>query len=255
MKLTQILLAEYDEANQPWHHAFVIIPHHPAYNQIARLVIEEEGGPVLILSCVPQLGQYELTEALEPRSYDEPVSLTIDGRCMEPKSLEDLLGSGHPLIALELIPGSDRFQVSGVALVDEDPRLRNNERLRSCVKEANSQLQNGLKYQVAPSIVLVYQDSIFVPDHEIVLAALYGDLTYSFPQRRPHEGRLSFGRNGVFRPNKNRSVSALSLIRNNTCPCTVHNHWARLLLLAGLLGGKEAIRRDDGRFEIAEFPA
>jgi hypothetical protein len=94
---------------------------------------------------------------------------------------------------------------------------------------------------------------MLVPENDIVVAAHYGDLTYAFPQGRPREGRVFFGRNGIFGPHKNRSVSALSLIRNDTYPFTVHNYWAYHPLPAGLLGGKEAIRRTDGRFEITSF--
>jgi hypothetical protein len=50
------------------------------------------------------------------------------------------------------------------------------------------------------------------------------------------------------------AVNALSLVRNDTYPFTVHNHWAHFPLPAGFLGGKEAVRRNDGRFEVTDFP-
>jgi hypothetical protein len=253
MKLTQLLLTECERLGQPWHRAFAVIPQEPVYDRIARFTVEEEEGPVPIICCESRSGRYEFPEGLEPRSYEEPVVLMIAGKWMEPNPLEDLLGSGHPLISLELVPGSDRFRVI-VDLVDEDPWLRNNERLRACIKESDTQLRNGQKYQDVPSITLIYQDDVLVPADDIILAALYGDLTYTFPQGKPEKGKLQYGLNGSFGPSKNRSVSALAMIRNSAHPFLVHNYWAHLPLPRGLLGGREATRRDDGRFEFSVFP-
>jgi hypothetical protein len=181
MRLTQRLLTECQRLGQPWRRAFVVIPQEPFYDRIAQFIVEEEEGPVPIICCESRSGRYELPERLDPRSYEEPVVLMNDARGMETKPLEDLLGPGHPLISLELVPGSDRFRVI-VDLVDEDPWLRNSERLRACVKESDTQLRNGQKYQNIPSIALIYQDDVLVPANDIILAALYGDLTYTFPQ-------------------------------------------------------------------------
>jgi hypothetical protein len=138
-------------------------------------------------------------------------------------------------------------------LVDHDPKLRNIERLRECVKDANKQLRNGQRYQEKPSIALVYQDDVLVPPDIVILAALYGDLTYTFPKGQTNAGQFFYGQNGVFGPNKNRAVSALSLIRNNTRPFTVHNYWAHLALPPGLLAGREVTFKDDGRFEFTDY--
>jgi hypothetical protein len=253
MQLTQLLLADFERLGRPWRRAFAVIPQEPVYDRIVRFAVEGEEGSVPIISCESRLGRYELPDALEPRAYEEPVSLMIAGRWMEPKPLDDLLGSGPPLIALELVPGSDRFQMRGIALVDENPWLRNGERLRACIKESDTQLRNGRKYQNVPSIALIYQDDVLVPVDDIILAALYGDLTYTFPPGKPEKGKLHYGRNGCFGPNKNWSVSALAMVRNNAQPFLVHNYWAYLPLPSGLLGGREATRRDDGRFELSVF--
>jgi hypothetical protein len=92
MTLTQILLAEYEKAEQLWRHAFVVIPRNPVYGRTARFTVEEVEGGVRIISCESRSGQYELPQALKPRSYEEPVSLIRDGECMALQPLEDLMG-------------------------------------------------------------------------------------------------------------------------------------------------------------------
>lgn len=218
LALAQRLLSGYEATNETWRRAFVVVPSDPIYNSIARLTVEEEQGPVRIISCESRSGRYELPFGLEPRSYEEQISITLNGSALNPVPLCDIEESGHPLFALDLNLGSAPFEVASLFMVDGEARLRNSERLRACVKDASNQIRNGQRYREAPSIVLVYQDHVLVPADISIVAALYGDITYEFTRGTRGTGRFFYGQNGVFRPGKNTSVSAVCIIRNSFFP-------------------------------------
>ena len=44
MKLTQLLLTECETLEQPWCHAFVVIPQDPVYDRTVRFAVEGEEG-------------------------------------------------------------------------------------------------------------------------------------------------------------------------------------------------------------------
>jgi hypothetical protein len=251
--LADLLLGELQVDNESWRRAFVVVPSDPIYDRTARLVVEEEAGPVKILSCESRSGRYELPFGLQPRSYEDIVSIALSGTTSNRLPLYDIEESGHPLFALELNPGSTTFEVITLLMVDGEINLRNQARLRACIKDANGQIRNGQSYRDAPSIVLVYQDHLLVPTDVSLVASLYGDLMYEFPRSRTGGGRFVYGHNGAFAPGKQSSVSAVCMIRNDGIPLLIHNRWARIPLPQGLLGGKEIRVNDDGSLEFKSY--
>lgn len=253
LKLAEILLTEWKEREQTWWRAFSLIPFDPIYGKNIKLTFEGDEGPVIVLSCESETGKYELLSLIEPKSYEEIVSLlNREGQKIRDVPFYELEESGTALISLELYPNAETFQIKSL-MVEGDDKVRNIERIRDSVKKARRQLNNGQKYKEAPSLVLIYQDGTLVSTDILIPAALYGDLTYSFLRGAPEKGDYYYGRNGVFGPDKNRSISAVSLIRNNTMPFTVHNYWAYHLLPVGLLGGREFICNDKGKFEAKDY--
>lgn len=251
LKLAEILLTEWKE--KTWRRAFSLIPFDPIYEKTIKLTFESEEGPVIVLSCESETGKYELPSMIEPKSYEEMVSiLNKEGEKIRDVPFYELEESGTALISLELYPNTETFQIKSL-MVGGAHEVRNIERIRDSVKKARKQLSNGQRYREAPSLVLIYQDGPLVPPDILIPAAFYGDLTYSFPRGAPQEGDYYYGRNGVFGPDKNRAISAVSLIRNNTMPFTVHNYWAYHPLPPGLLGGREVRCNNEGKSEVIDY--
>jgi len=253
LKLAEILITEWKERKQTWGHAFSLIPFDPIYENNIKLTFESDEGPVTVLSCESETGKYELPSLIKPKSYEEIVSLSNkEGEKIRDVPFYELEESGMALISLELYPDAETFEIKSL-MVGGDFGVRNILRIRDSVKKARRQLNNGKKYKEAPSLVLIFQDGLLVPSDILIPSAFYGDLTYSFPRGALEKGDYYYGRNGVFGPDKNRSISAVSLIRNNTMPFTVHNYWAYHLLPPGLLGGKEVSCNNEGRFEVKDY--
>ncbi len=253
VELARRLFEELEHTHDKYDQALVMIPNEPVYGKSIRFSVETEDGTVTVFSCESKAGRYGFPFTFEPLSYNESVSITYRDGCQEVMPLFKLVGSEDPLVALELTPGSDRFELEGWGRSTGAIRLRNIDRLRNRVRTANAQLRNGMSYREAPSLLLVYQDHVLVPADIAVVAALYGDLTYTFHREDPDAGYSSYNLNGVFGPEKNTSVSALCIVRNNAIPFTVHNQWAKLPLPQGLLGGREVIPKDDGSFEFVDY--
>jgi len=252
LKLAEILLNEWKEGNQSWRNAFSLIPFDPVYNKNVRLIFESEEGPVIVLSCASETEKYELPSLIEPKSYDETVSIfNMEGEKIKELPFCELEESGTALISLKLYPSTEAFQIIGLT-VGGTHDVRNVERIRDSVKKARKQLINGQKYKKVPALVLIFQEGPLVPSDIVIPSIFYGDLTYSFPGGAPEKGSYYYGRNGVFGPDKNRSISAVTLVRNNTPPFTVHNYWASYPLPPGLLGGREVRCNAWGRCEVKD---
>ncbi len=97
---------------------------------------------------------------------------------------------------------------------------------------------------------MVYHDFVDVPEDMMIVSALYGDLTYTFPQGRSNDGRLAFTDNGIWTRQKNRTTSALGYVRNEAQPLIVHNLWAYRQLPRGLFHTKEVFAKEDGSFIV-----
>ncbi len=253
LKLAEILLTEWKVREQPWRRAFSLIPFDPIYERNIKLIFESKEGLVIVLSCESETGKYELSSLIEPKSYEKVVSLfKKEGEKIRDVPFYELQESGMALVSLELYPEAETFQIKSL-MVGGDYKVRNIERIRDSVKKARKQLNNAKRYKEAPSLVLIYQDGPLVPSDILIPSAFYGDLTFSFPRGKPEKGDYYYGRNGIFGPDKNRSISGVSLIRNDTMPFTVRNYWACPLLPPGLFGGREVSCNDDGKFEVKDY--
>jgi hypothetical protein len=94
-------------------------------------------------------------------------------------------------------------------------RLKNPDRIRATVKEANDQFKNGRRYKAAPFLLLIFQEGLDVPDEVVIKSALYGNLKYSFPKGSPYAGRMILDRDGAWTRDQNRTTSAVMYIRNS----------------------------------------
>lgn len=148
---------------------------------------------------------------------------------------------------------SGRFSLVSAGSALPAKRLKNAERIRAILSNANDQLKNGRRYEDAPCLLTVFHDGLDVPDNAIIMSALYGNLKFAFAKVRPNEGELVFDKDGGWTPEKNRTTSADLYIRNGGEPPIVHNYWAQRPFPTGLFGCREVSLQPNGTFQEIDF--
>lgn len=148
---------------------------------------------------------------------------------------------------------ADRFSLISAAPALPAKRLKNPERIREVLSDANDQFKNGIKYKDAPCLLTIFHDRLDVPDETIINSAFYGNLKFVFPNGQPEKGKLVFDKDGGWIAEKNRATSAVLYVRNGGEPLIVHNYWARTPFPVGLFDWKEVSLLPNGKFQEADF--
>jgi hypothetical protein len=71
------------------------------------------------------------------------------------------------LVAIVVWKHSDRFSLISAAPALPAKRLKNPERIREVLSDANDQFKNGTKYKDAPCLLTIFHDGLDVPDETI----------------------------------------------------------------------------------------
>jgi hypothetical protein len=207
-------------------------------------------------ACVAQTGKYGTPSSIVLQPDDQGTRLRFSfGQELE-LSAEDVIERRDDfVVAIVIDPADGPFDVIAAMPTGPARRLKNPERIREAISDANKQLKNAIQYKSAPALVLIYQDGLDVPDEEIIKSGLYGNLKYQFAPGNPEAGRLILDRNGAWNPGKNRTTSAVMYVRNNGPPLVTHNYWAERPLRAGMFACKEALVLSNGTFDEVDFSA
>ena len=206
--------------------------------------------------CASARGKYGTPNGLVPEPHDQKIRLRFSS------------GTEKTLPAHQVVKWSDDFHVAVVIYPHDKPlkvltatftgpgnRLKNPERIREAVSDANNQLKNAVQYEPAPGVLLIFHDGLDVPDEVIIESALYGDLKYTGRKGTPNQGKLVLDGDGAWNRDKNRTTGAVVYVRNNGEPIVIHNYWARRPLPAGIFKCKEIAARRNGKFEEVDFSA
>jgi hypothetical protein len=159
-------------------------------------------------------------------------------------------------VAIVVHPSDEPFEIITAMPTGAARRLKNPERIRDAVSDANSQLKNATAYKAAPCLLMIFHDGLDVPDDAIIESALYGNLKYAFSKEQPEKGKLILDKDGAWNSTKNRTTSAVMYVRNNGEPLIIHNHWADRPLPAGLFQCKEitvVLKGQNGTFQSTDF--
>lgn len=232
----------------------VLIPAQPVYGSYTRFSFDtDEGDSVVVSAVMSQTGKYGWPAVLTPKDYQQKIELVLPGGMVEKRILHEITTfDDNERAAMELSHGDGRFNFLGTAPIETAAKVNTVSRIRNAVSEANAQNKNGCLYRDVPTLTVIYHDDMLVAEDEMVLAALYGDLTYTAPADDFQNGRLVLTQNGVFSPEKNTTTSAVCYIRNGTQPVIVHNRWAKRPLPTALLPGRHIVPHEDGRFDVKE---
>ncbi len=191
---------------------------------------------------------------MSPEPYDQVTQLRFSsGKTKDVRARNTMTLKDDFRVAIVLQPDNRPFHLLATTATGMAKTLKNPERIRDAVAEANRQLKNAIKYKIAPCLLMIFHGGIDVPEEEVITSALYGDLKYTFPRDKFDEGKLLLDGNGAWNVNKNRTTSALMYVRNKAEPIIVHNYWAHRPFPPGIFLCKEIAALANGTFRETDY--
>ncbi|MBB4263565.1 hypothetical protein [Bradyrhizobium sp. CIR3A] len=232
-----------------------LVPRDPDRKQFVRFsVATGSHGTAEFHSCVSRTGSYGSPDGIFANPFGQQVTQHFSTGTKRTAVAGAFL---HPnetfLVAIVVWRHSDRFALISAASALPAKRLKNSQRIREVLSDANDQFKNGMKYKDAPCLLTIFHDGLDVPDETIIKSALYGNLKFVFPKGRPEKGKLIFDKDGGWTPEKNRTTSAILYVRNDGQPLLVHNYWARKPFPTGRFDCKEVSLLPKGTFQETDI--
>jgi hypothetical protein len=102
-----------------------------------------------------------------------------------------------------------RSNVSAIMFSEAATKLNTTRRLRDDIKTAADQFE-GMKYEPAPKILIIYKHDLFLDEGDVDLA-LFGDLTAVFSRDASIDPFIKQGRSAGIQQGKNSRISAVCL--------------------------------------------
>lgn len=231
--------------------AVIIVPEDPDLSDIININYNGQKGKNILVSYRSISGNYGYPYSARPEPYQQDVILSDITGNLEQR-FHQLATPDRFLIALQIDRFDERpFKISMFTRPGLARPLDTSEPIRRAIQNANRQIKNALLYKEAPAVLFLYQQGALVPDDNGLLAALFGDLLFSFTPGYSDDGELSFGNDGALR-GKHTSISAIVYFRNEGTPLTVHNPWANRSLPPGVLGEREYLPSNGGILRLIE---
>lgn len=225
-----------------------LVPMNPDRQEFVRFAISTKThGTLEFHSCTSRTGTYGSPGGIYAEPYGQRTTLRFSTGAEKTFIAGSVVAPAQSfLVAIVAQKHPEKFTLMAAAPAGPVKRLRNPERIREVLNDANGQFKNGLKYKKAPCLLAIFHEGLDVPDDAIIKSALYGDLKFSFPQGNPGGGKLILEKDGAWNPEKNRTTSAVLYVRNNAEPLIVHNYWAERPFRAASLPAGRFQRRLTG---------
>ena len=232
-----------------------LVPRNPNRHEFVRFAISTRThGTVEYHSCASRNAVYASPDGIYADPFDQQITQRFSTGAKKTVGAHFVLEPGEPfLVAIVAQKHPEKFSLMAAAPAGPAKRLKNPERIREVLSDANDQFKNGLKYKAAPCLLVIFHEGLDVPDDAIVKSALYGDLKFSFPLGDPEQGKLILDKDGAWNPEKNRTTSAVLYVRNDSEPLIIHNYWAYRPFPAGLFDCKEISVQPDRTFRESDF--
>jgi hypothetical protein len=203
---------------------------------------------------VSRTGTYGSPDGIFADPFDQQITLRFSNGARRTLPASLVLQPGESfLAAIVFQKHPDQFSLLAGAAAGPARRLKNPERIREVLSDANDQFKNGLNYKAAPGLLAIFHEGLDVPDDAVIKSALYGNLAFSFPWGKPGDGKLVFDKDGAWHPEKNRTTSAVLYVRNDSEPLIIHNYWAQRPFPPGLFACREIAMLPDGTFREDDF--
>lgn len=232
-----------------------LVPLNPERKEFVRFsVATKNHGTAEFHSCVSLTGTYGSPNGIYADPFEQQVTQHFSSGTKRTALAGAFVRPNEAfLVAIVVWKHPERFSLISASPALSAKRLKNPERIREVLSDANGQFKNGTKYKDAPCVLTIFHDGLDVPDETIIASALYGNLKYAFPKRQPDKGKLVFDKDGGWTPEKNRTTSAVLYVRNGGEPLLIHNHWARRPLPPGLFSCREVSLLPNGEFQETDF--
>jgi hypothetical protein len=232
-----------------------LVPMNPNRHEFVRFAISTRThGTVEYHSCTSRTAVYGVADGIYADPYDQLITLRFSTGATKTVSAQLVIEPQQPsLVAIVAQKHPERFSLMAAAPTGPAKRLKNPERIREVLSDANDQFKNGLKYKTVPCLLVIFHEGLDVPDDAIIKSALYGDLKYSFRRENPEEGKLILDKDGAWNPEKNRTTSAVLYVRNDSEPLIIHNYWAYRPFPPGVFSCREISVQPDGTFREGDF--
>lgn len=228
----------------------VVVPRKPVLGRRVKITVETDKQRQQLLCAASLDHRYGRPSSWGDLTLRSRARIEEDGRTREVDPFELDLEEDNFLVCLELERGEKPFYISTCAPIGAANRLTTNETIRLAAKKANSQFKNACKFRAAPCLLMVFEDGVFVQKVMAFASAFYGNLQYTASTKNFDDGRLGFGPDGFWRPNRNRTMSSAGLIRNDGQPVLIPNPWAELPLPDGVFGWEAVRIGEDGTIEF-----
>lgn len=232
-----------------------LVPLSPDRKEFVRFsVATRTHGLAEFHNCVSQTGIYGSPDGIYADPFDQQVTqhfsdgterTRLGGTFVQPNQTF--------LVAIVVRKNTEKFSLLTAASALGAKRLKNPERIREVLSDANDQFKNGNRYKSTPSLLAIFHEGLDVPDETIIVSALYGNLKFSYPEGQPEKGEYIFDKDGGWAPEKNTTTSAVLYVRNNGEPLLVHNYWAQWPFPNGVFSCKEISLSLNGSFEETDF--
>jgi hypothetical protein len=225
-----------------------VVPHDADFSSRVRITLETKEGTELILAVRSRSGHYGRPQSAEHLTGRGGVTIEDTGgnrRTADPFELG--MAEDDFAVGCEVERSAQHFRFPGIMLTGPARKLTTVEKVRNAAKKANSQFKSARRCRIAPCLLMVFQDGIFVQEPWAFASAFYGDRVIEFGT-----GRRLFGLNGLWSATANRTTSAASLIRNNGAPMLIPNPWATVPIPAGVLPWAAGQIGTDGSVNLPE---
>jgi hypothetical protein len=254
MRLLKRALSRFDDIDAP-DRVVALVPRDPDYGEFVKFSLAiKDHLTVEIHSCAAGTGKYGIPMDMRPDPTDQTTLLRFSSGGEDKIATDDFLRWNDGFrAAVVACPDPAPFEVMAMMQTGGLRRLKNPERIRNALKDANDQLKNGLRYKGCPCLLMIFHDGLDVPDNVIVKSALYGNLTYVFPKGNAEASTLTLASDGAWNPDKHRATSAVMYVRNGAPPVIIHNYWALHPFPQGVFHCKEIVALDDGTFNEIDY--
>ena len=232
-----------------------LVPLNPDRREFVRFSMATgKHGTVEFHSCVALTGTYGSPGGIYADPFEQQVVQYFSSGTMRTALAGAFLRPNETfLMAIVVSKHPDRFTLLTATWALPARRLKNPERIREVLSDANDQFKNGTKYKDKPCLLAVFHEGLDVPDEAIIKSAFYGNLKFAFPKGQSEKGKLILDKDGGWTPEKNRTTSAVLYVRNGGEPLLIHNYWARKPFPLGLFGCKEVSLLPNGKFQETDF--
>lgn len=214
---------------------YVGIPHDPVKQSLVTLEYVASSGSARMFSPRSVSGMYGYPRWAEPANWSAQLTIR-DGRSVSQERAYKVLHAMEPcVVMLRVARQSTHYGLSSMSNA-EAATVTTVSKLRGRIEDAASQLRNGQRYLRVPGVVTVYNDHLG-GDHSELFRACLGDITITINRSTLESDPPFLGKNGLMRPDKSTTVSAVTYSSRHFPTISLLNPYAALPVAAKWLAG------------------